>query len=189
MRDGATSSEQAVITRQMDPVWLDRHPDATTADGRILAQSPTPDPPGPSAQRASPYCRLLPPEAFPASGPGPVPRSPPPAEHPVVSMVMTSRTAGMLHAPTALDLVEGMRSENPTDVQQTAISTWLHEATESELILAMFQGVYSIRDLARALHLHGWAARRYALSRTLNQYCRPQWRDFRIEDDPWHDGY
>ena len=129
-----------MITRRMDQAWLDRHPEALTIDGKILAQTTTSNQWELLPERVDPYCRLLPPEAFPANGPGPVPRSPPPWDHPAVSMVMTSRTAGMAHSPTARDLYDGMRAEHPNEVQRTAVSTWLCEATNSEIILALFQG-------------------------------------------------
>ena len=169
-----------------DPTWEARHPNARDANGHLRT--------GPSEESGAQwmnlkpiaYCRLLPPEAFPEE-PFHARHVPDPGNHPVVGIILASHCSGGRYRPEPTDLYHGMKSVTPSPVERTAIRTWFCEATKAEILEALCVGVYSARDLAAKLHGHGWGESRYDLARTLNRYCRPEWRTTRRYEDPWHD--
>ena len=64
--------------------------------------------------------------------------------------------AGWKRTPTADELYEAIRAENPTKRQETVLRTWLLEATWGELLDAWVQQVYTWRELAAAMHRIGY---------------------------------
>ena len=185
IRSGRVTKHRPADT-DTDPAWEARHPNARDANGHLRT--------GPSEESGAqwinlkpvPYCRLLPPEAFPQE-PLHAPHAPDPSDHPVVGIVLASRCSGDRYRPEPADLHHEMKSSTPSPVERTAIRTWLCEATKVESLEALCAGVYSARDLAAKLHEHGWGESRYDLARTLNGYCRPEWCAARRNEDPWHD--
>ena len=163
-----------------------RHPDARDASGHFRT--------GPSEESGAqwtdlkpiPYCRLLPPEAFPKE-PFHAGHVPDPSDHPVVGIILASHCSGGRHRPVPTDLHHRMKSATPSPVERTAIRTWLCEATKVKILEALCVGVHSARDPAARLHGHGWGESRFDLARTLNRYCLPGGRTPRRCEDPWHD--
>ena len=67
-----------------------------------------------------------------------------------------SSCAGWKRPPTADELYEAIRAENPSKRQEAVLRTWLLEATWGELLDAWAQEVYTWRELATAMHRIGY---------------------------------
>ena len=165
--------------------WKARNPGAFHANGDVWTAPADERDGGPL--KPVPYCKLLPEQAFPAAPFEPPPHTADPSDYPLVSAVLASRCAGMVLAPRARDLYEGLRADEPSPIHRAAIRTWLSDATVPEILEGLGAGVYSARALVHALHEHGGAGARFDLARTLNRYCLPEWRETRMREDPWHD--
>ena len=184
-RHGSVTKHRPADT-DTDPAWEARHPNARDANGDIRTGTCEESGAQWMNLKPVPYCRLLPPEAFPEE-PFHAQHVPDPGDHPVVGTIMASHCSGGRYRPEPADLFRGMKSATPSPVERAAIRTWLCEATKVEILEALCVGVYSARDLAAKLHEHGWGESRYDLARTLNGYCLPEWRTTRRNEDPWHD--
>ena len=70
--------------------------------------------------------------------------------------VLTSRIisscAGWPEWPTSKELFDALHAEEPTDRQRALIGMWVSEATETELMDAWIQEVYTLRELVAAMH-------------------------------------
>lgn len=111
-------------------------------------------------------CALLPPQAFVDSD------TPPPDRElrrrwgagdeetgphsRAVTWRFFSSCAGWGVPPTAMELYAAIRAAAPTPRQRTVVSTWLLEATYSELLQAWIEEAYTWRELVAAAHLVGF---------------------------------
>lgn len=189
--NGATMEEPTVTpSGENTPTtfgdWSRRHPNAFDAHGE-LRTSPSEEAAADwLALKPIPYCRLLPPEAFPGE-PFLSDHRPDPWNHPVVAMVLASHCSGGKLRPGPADLYRGMRRKTPSPIERFAIRTWWCEATTTQILEALCTGVYSARDLATKLHEYGWSEGRFDLVRALNGYCTREWNATRRKEDPWYD--
>ena len=72
-----------------------------------------------------------------------------------VQGVLGSRTCGYSLRPTAEDLTEGLRridAGEPLDtVGYNAVTAWMHEADDREMVIAWLKGAYRLDSLVRAI--------------------------------------
>ena len=101
--------------------WKARNPGAFHANGDVWTAPADERDGGPL--NPVPYCKLLPEQAFPAAPFEPPPHTADPKDYPLVSAVLASRCAGMVLAPKARDLYEGLRADEPSPIHRAAIRT------------------------------------------------------------------
>ena len=72
------------------------------------------------------------------------------------AQVLTSRIisscAGWPKWPTSEELFEAFHAEQPTTRQHALVGMWVCEATDTELMDAWIQEVYTLRELVEAMH-------------------------------------
>lgn len=66
-----------------------------------------------------------------------------------------SSCAAWKQVPTPEEFYEAFHADEPDERQRSIISMWMQEATNDQIILAWAEGVYTMRDLARAIHKAG----------------------------------
>ena len=103
--------------------------------------------------------RLLGPEQSGRSG----------ADSETVRLRMCSSCAGWPERPEPAELFAAIRAENPTARERAILRMWVTETDWTELIRAWAERVYTLRELAAALHRAGVARSRH--SRTLNRWA------------------
>ena len=73
-----------------------------------------------------------------------------------VETVFASRCCGYANAPTATELYDAMRTEEPTEREREVLCAWVIEGTECDWLLAWTEQAYSWRMLARAVAMSGF---------------------------------
>ena len=68
---------------------------------------------------------------------------------------LRSSCAGWQEKPTSEEFYDAIRAREPTTRQVDLIHTWLQEGEREELLEAWAEGVYTWRELARAIHRAG----------------------------------
>ena len=94
-----------------------------------------------------------------------------PRNSPIVEGRFAQVCCGWPDPPTAKELYEAVRAENPTARQRAVFTTWLCESPAYELIEGWADGVYTIRQLVRAMYAHGWETG--PRSQYLNNFAQP----------------
>ena len=94
-----------------------------------------------------------------------------PRNSPIVEGRFAQVCCGWPDPPTAEELYEAVRAENPTARQRAVFTTWLCESPAYELIEGWADGVYTIRQLVRAMYAHGWETG--PRSQYLNNFAQP----------------
>lgn len=69
-----------------------------------------------------------------------------------VSARLGSSCCGWRKIPTAAEFYDAIRARKPSTRQKLLILTWLKEATKEDFLYAWAEGVYSWRQLAKAIH-------------------------------------
>lgn len=69
-----------------------------------------------------------------------------------VSTRLGSSCCGWRKKPTAAEFYDAIRARTPNTRQKLLILTWLQEATKEDFLYAWVEGVYTWRELARAIH-------------------------------------
>ena len=104
-----------------------------------------------------PWPVWLPPEAYTPEPPKEARRivAPDGPTTSTVQGVLGSRTCGYSLRPTAADLTEGLRridAGEPLDtVAYNAVTAWMHEADDREMVVAWLKGAYRLDSLVRAI--------------------------------------
>ena len=65
---------------------------------------------------------------------------------------ITSSCAGWPRPPSTEEFYAAIHATDPDERQQAVIWMWMTEATNDQIVLAWAEGVYTIRDLVRAIH-------------------------------------
>ena len=91
------------------------------------------------------------------------------ADSETVRLRMCSSCAGWPERPGPAELYAAVRAENPTARERAILRMWVTETDWTELIRAWAERVYTLRELAAALHRAGVARSRH--SRTLNRWA------------------
>ena len=86
-----------------------------------------------------------------------------------VRLRMCSSCAGWAQRPKPAELYAAIRSDSPTNREKSLLRMWANEAGWLELIQAWAERVYTLRELAAALHRAGITRSRH--SRTLNRWA------------------
>ena len=94
-----------------------------------------------------------------------------PRNSPIVEGRFAQVCCGWREPPTAEELYEAVHAEAPTPRQRAVFTTWLYESPEYELLEGWADGVYTIRELVRAMHRHGWETG--PRSQYLNNFAQP----------------
>lgn len=104
-----------------------------------------------------PWAVWLPPEAYMPEPPSEAQQivAPDGPTTSTVQGVLGSRTCGYSLRPTAADLTEGLRridAGEPLDtVAYNAVTAWMHEADDREMVIAWLKGAYRLDSLVRAI--------------------------------------
>ena len=94
-----------------------------------------------------------------------------PRNSPIVEGRFAQVCCGWREPPTAGELYEAVHAEAPTARQRAVFTTWLYESPEYELLEGWADGVYTIRELVRAMYRHGWETG--PRSQYLNNFAQP----------------
>ena len=138
-------------------------------------------------------CDLLPPEAFPDAPPTErerrifrsVPKDVDPLDSPTVWHRLASSCSGWVEPPTPAEFFDAVHAARPTARQQSMVRTWAAEAEAGEVIRGWVEGVYTWRQLVRALHRSDAAWNGY-LNVMLNQLAGADWDwEPKIRSVPW----
>lgn len=138
-------------------------------------------------------CDLLPPEAFPDAPPTEterrifrsVPMGVDARDSPTVWRRLASSCSGWTEPPTPAEFYDAIRAASPTRRQREIVRTWAAEANTGEVIRAWVEGVYTWRQLVRALHRSN-AAWNGNLNVMLNQLTDAKWHwEPRLRTEPW----
>ena len=70
-----------------------------------------------------------------------------------VQAVFASRCCGYVQPPTAAELYDAMRRDEPNERDREVLESWVMEATERDWLLAWTEQAYSWRMLARAVKM------------------------------------
>ena len=70
--------------------------------------------------------------------------------------VVTGCCRGWAEPPTATELYNAFRTEEPSDRELALLRTWFIEATIDQLFEALAQQAYTERQLVRSIHLIGF---------------------------------
>ena len=85
------------------------------------------------------------------------------AESRALEDVVSGCCRGRAVPPTAKELYEAFRSEEPKPRELALLETWFTEATVGQLTQARVQRAYTDRQLARAIHAIGFGRYRGAV--------------------------
>ena len=138
-------------------------------------------------------CDLLPPEAFPDAPPTArerrifqsVPKGVDPRDSPTVWHRLASSCSGWAEPPTPTEFYDAIRAARPTPRQREIVRTWAAEARSGEVIRPWVEGVYTWRQLVRALHRSG-ATWNGHLNVMLNQLAGAEWHwATKPKTEPW----
>ena len=167
------------------------------ASAQPIVQRHAADHPGSEMLRLAPpesvECDLLPPEAFPDAPPTErerrifrsVPKDVDARDSPTVWHRLASSCSGWVEPPTPAEFYDTIRAPQPTPRQREIVQTWVAEAKTGEVIRAWVEGVYTWRQLVRALHRSNAAWNGY-LNVMLNQLTGPEWHwEPRLKVEPW----
>lgn len=86
-----------------------------------------------------------------------------------VRLRLRSSCAGWARRPEPAELYAAIRSSRPTERERSLLRMWANEPEWLELIQAWAERVYTLRELAAALHRAGITRSRH--SRTLNRWA------------------
>ncbi|MCE2515526.1 MAG: hypothetical protein J4F37_11035 [Acidobacteria bacterium] len=73
----------------------------------------------------------------------------------VIAARFTSSCAGWKRPPTAQEFYVAVRAGAPTDRERDILEAWIMETTPDEIVSAWAEKVYTLRELAAALHRAG----------------------------------
>ena len=87
-----------------------------------------------------------------------------------VTAVFASRCCGYRQPPTAAELYDAMRRDDPTPHDRMVLTAWILEANERDWLLAWTEQAYSWRMLARAIATTGVPC--WSRIRNLNMFAQ-----------------